>query len=146
MATPSMTNASFNIHAVILLNRYLIKKSFPLIIWFRVQNKAKYSYFTVLHNYSNFSLPAGLRLCLLHWKSVLHPYYISPAPQALPNSSFQARRGSAFAYYHMFKINTAYTTVHNSKPQMPNDFAAIMMVEEIAEWHTHLGCLSTWCG
>lgn len=133
MATPSMTNASFDIHAVILLNRYLIKKSFSLIIRFRVTNKGKYSYFTVLYNYSNFSLPRGPRLCLLHWKSVLHPYYISPSPQAVPNSTRQAQRGSAFAYYHMFKINTVYTTVHNSEPRMPNDFAAIMMVEEIAE-------------
>lgn len=72
-------------------------------------------------------------MCLPHWKSVLHPYYISPAPQALPNSSRQARSGSVFAYYHMFKINTVYTTVYNSEPRMPNDFAAIMMVKEITE-------------
>lgn len=100
---------------------------------YSVQKKGKYSYFTVLYNYSNFSLPGGPRLCLLHWKSVLHPYYISASPQALPNSSRQARSGSAFSYYHMFKINTVYTTVHNSEPWLPNDFAAIMMVEEIAE-------------
>lgn len=102
-----------------------------MIIQFRISgNTVLLQYYTIT---LILSLPEGPRLCLLHWKSVLHPYYISPSPQALSNSSRQAKRGSVLAYYHMFKINTVYTTVCNLKPRMPNDFAAVMMVEEITE-------------
>lgn len=70
MATLSMTNASFEIHAVIFLNRYLIKTSFTLIIRFRIKGN------TVILQYYTITL---ISLCLEAQDCVCHTgsqYYI----------------------------------------------------------------------
>lgn len=144
MATPSMTNGSFNTYAVIHFNWCLMKTSFSLITLFKM---GKYSYFTVLRYYFNFSLPGGPRLCLPRWMSVLPSHYNSQSPQALPNSRRHARRGSAFAYYHTSQINTVYRAVHNTGPLMANDFVEVMMGGVLNDIHIFIfyyECLSAW--